>query len=377
MDVFFEINSVPVNSVLLLKTREEATNFPRGNIKLGFCNLCGFISNLEFNTKLVEYSSNYEATQSYSPSFNAYLTELATRLVHGYDLHQKQIIEVGCGQGEFLTLICKIGNNHGIGYDPVFREKSGWNVKENHVKFVKDYFSEKYSDLTADFVCCRMTLEHIKETYEFVNMIRKTIGEQDNTILFFQVPDIGRILRELAFWDIYYEHCSYFCPGSLAHLFRKCGFEIIDLELDYSDQYINIISKKGNNFLKRLEIEDDLDNLSKDVSNFISNYDFKIHEWRKKVDFWLSGKRTIIWGASSKCVSFLTNLNIRDEISYVVDINPRKQGTFIAGTGQEIISPEQLPIVKPEVVIVMNPIYITEIESILKSYQLFPNIFSP
>ena len=28
--------------------------------------------------------------------------------------------------------------------------------------------------------------------------------------MFFQVPDMSRVLRDLAFWDIYYEHCSYF-----------------------------------------------------------------------------------------------------------------------------------------------------------------------
>jgi hypothetical protein len=28
-------------------------------------------------------------------------------------------------------------------------------------------------------------------------------------------------LKEVAFWDIYYEHCSYFSPGSLAATFRR------------------------------------------------------------------------------------------------------------------------------------------------------------
>ena len=44
-------------------------------------------------------------------------------------------------------------------------------------------------------------------------------------MVFFELPDTERVLTEAAFWDIYYEHCSYFTPGSLARLFRRTGFE--------------------------------------------------------------------------------------------------------------------------------------------------------
>ena len=37
----------------------------------------------------------------------------------------------------------------------------------------------------------------------------------------FELPDSRRVFDEVAFWDIYYEHCSYFTPGSLARLFRE------------------------------------------------------------------------------------------------------------------------------------------------------------
>ena len=55
-------------------------------------------------------------------------------------------------------------------------------------------------------------------------------------------------------------------------------------------------------------------------------------------------------------------LNIQEEIEYAVDINPYKRGTFMAGTGQEIVGPEFLRVYKPDVVIAMNPIYRNEIQ---------------
>ena len=56
--------------------------------------------------------------------------------------------------------------------------------------------------------------------------------------MFFEVPDTDRVLGEGAFWDIYYEHCSYFTPGSMARAFRAAGFAITRLERDYGDQYL-------------------------------------------------------------------------------------------------------------------------------------------
>jgi hypothetical protein len=49
----------------------------------------------------------------------------------------------------------------------------------------------------------------------------------------------------------------------------------------------------------------------------------------------------------------------------VVDVNPRKQGTFIAGTGHPVVAPEALRAIQPDVVVVMNDIYRQEIGDML------------
>ena len=59
--------------------------------------------------------------------------------------------------------------------------------------------------------------------------------------------------------------------------------------------------------------------------------------------------------------TFLAFLGVRDEVSCVVDVNPAKQGMFVPGSGQEIVAPERLRDVAPELVIVMNPAYAEEI----------------
>jgi hypothetical protein len=363
MSVFFELESAPAHSVLLLPTREEALSYPRGDIALGFCQSCGFISNVAFDPNLHEYSARYEATQAFSPTFNAFAHRLATRLIDQYNLHGKAIIEIGCGQGEFLTMLCQLGDNRGIGFDPAYDNVRSQSQAQDRVTFIKDFYSEKYAHYHADFVCCKMTLEHIQHTADFVGTVRRSLGDQSNAIVFFQVPDVTRILQELAFWDIYYEHCSYLSLGSLARLFRHCGFDVVSLAKEYDGQYLMIEAKPGDGKGGvSLEQEDDLDDVARDVTYFSQNYPRKLDSWRRELrNLNQARRRTVIWGAGSKGVSFLTALDIQDEIEYAVDINPHKHGTYMAGTGQEIVAPEFLKEYRPDVVIVMNPIYCNEI----------------
>ena len=63
-------------------------------------------------------------------------------------------------------------------------------------------------------------------------------------------------------------------------------------------------------------------------------------------------------------------LKIKDQIEYIVDVNPRKQGKYIGGTGQQIVLPEFLRDYQPDVVIVMNPIYKKEIQRTVKELGL-------
>jgi len=364
MSVFYELESVPVHSVLLLPTWEEALNYPKGDITLGFCRSCGFIANVAFDPSLHEYSSRYEATQAFSPTFSAFAHRLARRLIDQYDLHGKDIIEIGCGQGEFLTLLCELGGNRGVGFDPAYVRERSESAAQDRITFIRDFYSERYADYQGDFVCCKMTLEHIQHTADFVSMVRRSLGDQSHTIVFFQVPDVRRILQEVAFWDIYYEHCSYFSLGSLAHLFRRCGFEVMNLAREYDGQYLMIEVRAGDGKGGAvLEQEDDLEELAREVAYFSEHYPHKLDAWRRDLQRMReTGQRAVIWGAGSKGVAFLTTLHIEDEIKYAVDINPYKRGTYMAGAGQEIVGPEFLREYRPDVVIVMNPIYCNEIQ---------------
>jgi len=384
MQVFYKVERVPVHSVLLLDTREEAINYPKGTIALGFCANCGFISNVAFDPTLHEYSSRYEETQGFSPTFNAFHRALADRLITRYDLHDKDIIEIGCGKGEFLTLLCEMGNNRGVGFDPAYISERNTSSAKDRMTFIKDFYSEKYTSYQGDFVCCKMTLEHIPDTAEFVSMVRRSIGDRSDTTVFFQIPDTVRILEDLGFWDIYYEHCSYFSPGSLARLFQQCGFDVTDIWTDYGDQYLMIEARRGHGSIAPgLLPENELEALTRQVNSFTQRYDQLQARWKTYMqDIKQRGQRAVLWGSGSKGVAFLTTLGIWDEIEYTVDINPHKHNMYMAGTGQRIVAPDFLRDYQPDVVIIMNPVYRQEIQRDLQQMGLAPKLvtveeFSP
>jgi len=378
MSIFYEAKNIPVNSCLLLSTQKQAVKFPSGDVVLGFCEACGFISNVAFDPLKVDYSSVYEDQQCFSSTFNAFAKNLATRLIEKYNLHDKRILEIGCGKGDFLALLCELGHNYGVGIDPAYVEGRIQSKASESLKFIRDYYSERYANYHGDLVCCRHTLEHIPNTAEFVNTVRRAIGDRLDTIVFFEVPDVTRVLRELAFWDIYYEHCSYFTLGSLARLFRTCKFEATDLSKDFDDQYLLIEAKPVSKPSEKVhESEESLEETAKYVKYFSTHCRDKLSQWKNRLQqIHAEKKRAVIWGSGSKCVAFMTTLGVKDEIEYVIDINPHRHGKFIPGAGKQIMPPEFLKKYRPDVTIVMNPIYCHEIQGMLDDMGVATEVIS-
>ena len=73
-------------------------------------------------------------------------------------------------------------------------------------------------------------------------------------------------------------------------------------------------------------------------------------------------------------MAFLNTLGTTEDIQYAVDINPFKHGTFLAGTGQECVSPEFLKEYQPDLVVAMNPVYLDEIGRDLHAMGLHPEL---
>jgi len=368
---FHHISGVPVNSCLLFGDPGAAHKLPAGDIDLAFCPDCSFIFNAAWKPDRTTYSTEYEETQGFSPTFTAFQGEQARDLVNRYGVFDKDVVEIGCGKGEFLTLLCELGRNRGIGYDPSFvpeRRQPG----SADIVFKQEYFSEESVQGPVDLICCRMTLEHVSRTRAFVQAVRRIASPQRGTIVVFQVPDVRRILDEGAFWDIYYEHCSYFSPRSLAHVFHDAGFEILRVSTGFNDQYLTIEARPSSSTAAR-----PIASLGEDLALSVASFDKRA---RRRAAQWASimrvsgqaGGRIVLWGSGSKAVAFLSAVaDANGHIQYLVDINPHRWGKFVPGNVKQIVGPEFLAEYRPGLVVAMNPVYRQEIAADLRRLGCF------
>jgi hypothetical protein len=351
---------------VLCASRDEALAVPRGDLRLAFDAESGLIRNVAFDPRRMEYDARYENSLHFSPRFQAYADALVARLVERHQLRGKDVLEIACGQGDFLSALCRAGGNRGVGFDPAHDPAES--VLAPGVRVLREYYSGAHADVAADFICCRQALEHIADPLAFLCDLRMTIGERHDTVVFFEVPNGLYTLRELGIWDLIYEHCNYFVPHSLRWCFERAGFDVLDVAEAYDGQFITLEAKPcaggGTSPRRATPVPASLDRY---VEDFATAYRDKVRDWRERIAAMRSaGQRAVVWGSGSKGVTFLNVIGADGVIDRVVDINPRKQGRFVAGKGQTIVAPEALRSAPPDAVIVMNAIYLDEIRESLR-----------
>ncbi len=347
---------------------------PGAPVRLAHCRQCALIYNIYFDPDLTKYSPAYENSLHFSPVFQKWAEETAERLIQRYELREKEVIEIGCGQGDFLSLMQRLGNNRVLGFDPSYDSKKNTTAATtSEIEILSEAYSEAHRGYPVDFVCCRHVLEHVHDPLAFLQGVRRAISQQDACVVYFEVPNALYSLEQMGLWDIIYEHCSYFTSESLAKLFLRAGFDPIEVALRYGNQFLTIEARPSQDHSGgKSDSKWDVPNLSQLAANFQRVYEKTVCSWREELSGLLRKKsRIVIWGAGSKGVTFANTLSIsHKQIEYIVDINPRKSGQFVPGTGQKVVRPEFLREYQPQAVIIMNPIYQAEIRKTVGEFGI-------
>jgi len=350
------VRDVPAECNLLLGSEAEARAVPRGDIELALCGRCGLIWNTRFDPSLLSYDTWYENSLWASHVFAAYGRHLAEHLIDRYGIRGKTILAIGCGRGEFLWLLCRLGNNRGIGIDPASDPSDV--PPDLDVRLIAEEFSDRHR-FDADLVVCRHTFEHLKEPRAFLDSVRRAIGGRTTTAVYFEVPNAMLVFRDGSVWDLIYEHCSYFTEPSLRWLFEAAGFDVRDLYPSFGSQFLGLEAFPGR---AEAGLPPDTRKLEAALRAYDARYRSVVEQWADRLAGWKRrGLRVAVWGIGSKGVTFLNTVPGAASIETIVDINPRKQGHHVAGTGQRILTPEELAEAGADEVIVMNPLYKEEI----------------
>lgn len=348
--------------------------FPTGDMSLTLCDRCGFLWNQAFDIRLNRYSADYEETQHCSPRFQAFAADLVHRLVSEFGVRHQTVLEIGCGKAEFLGMLCEAGTNRGIGIDPAVRPERLTASTRDRLQLIPELYREDHGTFDADVILCRHTLEHIPDVADFLSLLRRSLDRRPDTLVMFEVPDVEIVLRECRYWDIYYEHCSYFSQSSLVALFERCGFQVIDATREFDQQYLVLIARPSLS-PQPDSLPADVESLGALARSFADRTERDRTRWRQRLqNRHAQQQRTVVWGGGSKCVAFLTTAGINGEVAAVVDINPHKNARFVPGTGHEVMLPTRLADIAPHHVLVMNSIYLDEVRRTLAELGQHPAV---
>lgn len=358
------IDQVPVYCNVLWPDKQQALAAACGEMALGFCTDCAHLFNTAFDQRLTDYTAAYDNSLHYSPRFNQYAEQLAASLVQRHALHGKRIVEIGCGKGDFLRMLSVTWGNRGFGFDRSFEPGRADTPTGDNIQYFQDFYNAEYARLcNPDFLCCRHVLEHIEEPLNFLRSLRGSLEGRTDVSFYCEVPNGLFTLKDLGIWDLVYEHCGYFSLNSLSRAFSSSGFDVVAADESFGGQFIWVEARLADESSQRgtatrLAAEP----VRQYADSFASQYRATVDAWRDRLSrFSEEGRRAVVWGAGSKGVTFLNIAGIDAGIDFVVDVNPHKQGRYIAGTGQQVVSPEALRGVGATDVIVMNPMYLDEV----------------
>lgn len=362
---------LPANGTRPFPTREAALAEPRGRVRLAACGACGFVFNAAFDPSLVHVGPDLEETQASSPTFVRFQRELAADLVRRHRLHGGTVLEIGCGKGEFLALAATLADGVGIGFDPAFvtgRAGAG----EERIRVERRLFGpDDARRARADLVVCKMTLEHMGRPGDLVDLARAA-AEAVRAPVVFTVPEALHLLRCGNPFEVHHEHAGYFTPGSLARLLRTRGLAVEDLRILYGGQILLAEARPADGPVGGPHpLEETPEEAARAAAGFEAAAEATIDRWRRRRAGWReAGGGVVLWGAGSRATTVFNLLGIGEEVVGAVDVNPRRAGTYVAGTGHPVMAPDTLREIRPRLAVVLNPVYVDEVAAMLSGLGL-------
>ncbi len=366
---FYSQSGAPVTCASVFADAATARAVARGNIDLAACEACGFAFNRSFDPRLGELGARYESSQSASPRFNAFAAAKALSWVSRHRLEHKTVLEVGCGDGEFLKHLVSAGAGRAIGVDPLLDVARASESLPKGIELIPSLFDASLLDREADALVCRHTLEHVPDVLGFLELVREWAARAPHRVVLFDLPDAERIFGERAFWDVYYEHCNYFTAGTLRRAFERAGLRVLTVDHEFQGQYLSLEAVAEREPARRDPIDSGADralyrSFAHDVRSSLRRCESALARLKDP------SHPLMLWQGGSKTVGFLSALSHPEVIDGAVDVSPQRQGIFLPASGLPVYAPERLKALRPAHVILMNPAYHAEVAQTLADLGL-------
>lgn len=357
-----QVNSIPVMVNQLCRTQKDARAVSRGNISLMFCEACGTVWNCNYYPEKLTYDAQYDNSQDLGLEYQTHFRQMLDFLSSNVELKEKQVLEIGCGKGRFLTSLAMETSCLACGIDPSYvgAEKSADGLCAFMKKPYDHTLAQSLGKGSFDCIIMRQVLDQLVNPRDMMRNIAWNLCAGGH--LYVEGIEFRGLLNRRAILDLSYERYTYFTVESLEHMMSDVGIELTAHTTSFRGQYMAVLGRK------RMDgpMPDNCEHHTLDTSrpwaagqNLMGAKE-RLRELRK------AGK-IALWGAANRGVMFCNLLDVDATlIDCVIDVLPQKQGGFLPGSGHPIVAPKEIDARNVKWVIVSNKNYYQEIKEQLR-----------
>jgi SAM-dependent methyltransferase len=313
------------------------------------------------------FNSEYPYLSSTSHTWQKHAEDFCEFVMSKFQLSTKsKIIEVASNDGSFLKCfankglevlgiepvdsIAVIANNAGIKTIPQFMSQ----------KFATDYFN---NNKKADLLIANNVLAHVPNICDFVDALKTTLAPHG--ILSIEFPSLQNIKKLNQFDTFYHEHFSYLTFTTACKILESRELKVFHVsKIPTHGGSLRIFAEhKGSNYRTTSQtVALLLDEEAKDGIHTLDYYrgldraaNLIRENFLQFVNQQIQLKKKILaYGAAAKGNTFLNFCQInKNQISYVADAAPTKQGKYLPGTHIKIIPPQELRTLEPDYIVIL------------------------
>jgi SAM-dependent methyltransferase len=327
-------------------TATEARGMARHPQDFVQCPKCTHVWNRSFSYDAIPYQNNPNRMFNKGGIWKGHLAKTRD-LVLARLPKSPTVVDIGCGEGHFVRGLAEARSGDGrfVGFDPNATSETG-----RGVEFHACYFEplQHMQSFAPDAVTIRHVLEHLTDPVALLEQLAWGAASLGKPVwLFAEMPCIDRVFETGRLADFFYEHPSQFTTQSFRTLMERAG-EVVELAHGYDGEVVYA--------LVRLDVPAAMRERAEAATSFAHRADVSRTTIRAQMDeLAASGKRVAIWGGTGKAAAFIHQFGAdAKRFPLVVDSDPDKAGTFVPGTGQEIVFRDVLK-ERPADVVVIPP----------------------
>ncbi len=314
------------------------------NLALYQCSGCGLVQLID--PPVPYYRAVIRAT-AFSERMRMFREAQFADWIQRYHLSGCKVIELGCGRGEYLSLLQATGvRASGLEYaDTAVR-----NCRSRGLSVIRGYLGRRTQRLRGAPFDAFVTLNFLEHWPNPVAGLRGMWHNLDRQgVGLVEVPNFDMMIRQGLFSEFIADHLLYFTENTLRFTLNRSGFDVLECRSIWHD-YILSAEVRKRTPLDISHLEQRRAVITDALSAFIARF---------------PASQVAIWGAGHQALSVIALAGIGPHIRYIVDSAPFKQGRYSPASHLRIVAPDSLASEPVQAVIVMAASYSDEVAEIL------------